>query len=141
MTLKDPYAIEFAKSIPDLVWDGNKISVSRKYRITDKGVQSVHEEGNLTMVEYDGKVGDNYSLKMNGKKVTREITHKSTTDDYNWAFFDIKVLKVEETGRGLLGVSKLEYFLNHKFGLVGLRVIFEDGSSREFTILSLKNNQ
>ena len=77
---------------------------------------------------------------MNGKNVQREITYKSTDDDYPWAFFDIKVLKVEETGRGLFFGQKLEYFLNHKFGLVGLRVIFEDGSTREFALFSLKDN-
>jgi hypothetical protein len=47
---------------------------------------------------------------MNGKNVQREITYKSTDDDYPWAFFDIKVLKVEETGRGLFFWSKIRVF-------------------------------
>ena len=140
MTLTDPTAKEIAKAIPDLNWEGDKISVKRKYLITDEGIQSVHDEGNLTMVKYDDKVGDTYSLKMNGKNVRREITSKSTDDDYPYAFFDIKVLKVEETGRGLPGVSKLVYFLNHRFGLVGIRVDFEDGSQREFNVFSFKEN-
>lgn len=140
MTITDPKVVTMAKAIPDLTWNGNRVSVTRKYKITTEGIQSVHDEGNLMMVKYDAKVGDSYSLKINGNTVKRTVTQRSTDDDYSYAFFLIKVIKVEETGRGIPGVSRLEYFLNHKFGLVGINVVFEDGSSRKIGIISGNEN-
>lgn len=139
-TITDPKVVTMAKAIPDLTWNGNKVSVTRKYKITTEGIQSIHDEGNLMMVKYDAKVGDSYSLKINGNTVKRTVTERSTDDDYPYAFFMIKVIKVEETGRGIPGVSRLEYFLNHKFGLVGINVVFEDGSSRKISIISKNDN-
>ena len=43
---------------------------------------------------------------------------------------------VEETGRNIPGVSKIEYYANHKFGLVAVNIIFDDGSSRKISIFS-----
>lgn len=140
MDVNDATAREIAKAIPDLVWNGNSVSVTRKYRITEKGIQSVHDEGDLMMVKYDGKVGDSYSLKMNGNTVKRTIDYKSEVDEYPYAFFDIKVMRVRETGRGLPGVASLEYITNHKFGLVGIQVNFEDGSSKTITLFSVNEN-
>lgn len=48
---------------------------------------------------------------------------------------NIKVMKVGETGRPVAGVSKIEYILNHKFGVVGFKAYFEDGSSKEVRFL------
>lgn len=141
MTITDPKVVTMAKAIPDLTWNGNKVSVTRKYKITTEGIQSIHDEGNLMMVKYDAKVGDSYSLKINGNTVKRTVTERSTDNDYPYAFFMIKVIKVEETGRGIPGVSRLEYFLNHKFGLVGINVVFEDGSSRKIGIISANENE
>lgn len=138
--IKNAQAREIAKAIPDLTWNGDKVSVTRKYRITDEGIQSVHDEGNLTMVKYNAKVGDSYSLKMNGNTVKRTVEYKSVDDEYPYAFFDIKVMKVKETGRALPGVSNLEYVLNHKFGLVGIVLNFEDGSSKTITLFSVNEN-
>lgn len=136
VNVTDPAILEMLKSIPDLTVSGNSVSATKKYRITDEGIQSVYPEGNFTMVKYDDKVGDAYSIKINGEKRTRELEYKSTTDDYGWGFMDIKVMKVGETGRKIPGVSKLEYILNHKFGMVGFKAYFEDGSSKEVRFFS-----
>lgn len=135
-TITDPKIVTMAKAIPDLKWNGNTVSVTRKYRCTTEGIQSVHDEGDLIMAKYDAKVGDKYSLKINGNTIERTVISKSTTDDFSWAFYMIKVIKVEETGRNIPGVSKIEYYANHKFGLVAINVIFEDGSSRKISIFS-----
>jgi hypothetical protein len=140
MDIKNEKAKEIAKAIPDLSWNGDKVSVTRKYRVTDEGIQSVHDEGDLTMVKYDAKIGDSYSLKMNGNTVKRTVEYKSVDDEYPYGFYDIKVMKVKETGRGLPGVSNLEYVLNHRFGLVGIVLNFEDGSSKTITIYSTNEN-
>jgi hypothetical protein len=118
--------------------NSNLVEMEIKGRITDEGIQTVFPDGDLTLVKYNGKVGDTYTAKINGKSISREITYISKTDDYPYAFFDIKVMKVEETGFGLPGVSKIEYAANHKFGLVGIKIYFEDGSTKNFYAISSK---
>lgn len=136
LTISDPVILEMAKSVPEFKWNGNTLSVTKKYRITEEGIQNVYDEGNFTLVKYDDKVGDSYSIKVDGKKITREVEYKSTTDDYGWGVMNIKVMKVGETGRPVAGVSKIEYILNHKFGVVGFKAYFEDGSSKEVRFFS-----
>ncbi len=136
IVITDPQMLEAAKYAKGVTWNGNTGTVSKKYRITSEGIQSVYDEGNLTLVKYDDKVGDSYSLKLDGRKITRTVDYKSTDDDYAWGFFDIKVMKITETGRGVPGVNKLEFIANHKFGLVGFKVYFEDGSEKEVRFFS-----
>ena len=88
------------------------------------------------MVEYGAKVGDTYRLKRSSSDLVRKVTHKSSDDDYQWAFFLIKTVQVEETGQTLPGISKIRYIANHKFGLVGYEIHFEDGSQKKVTLFS-----
>jgi hypothetical protein len=135
-TISDATLLTIAKNIPELVISGNKVSITKKYRITDEGIQNVYEDGNFTLVKYSDKVGQKYTHKVDGKTVTREITYISTNDEYAYGFLAIKVIRVEETGRAIPGVSKIEYITNHKFGLVGFKAYFEDGSSKEVRFFS-----
>jgi hypothetical protein len=136
ITITDTKMREILKTIPEYTWNGNKMTVTKKYRVTDEGIQSVYPDGNFTLVKYDDKVGEKYTHKINGKTIVREVAYKSTEDEYAWGFMDIKIIRVTETGRGLNGVSKLEYILNHKFGLVGFKAYFEDGSTKEVRFFS-----
>jgi hypothetical protein len=120
--------------------NGDEVEIEFKVRMTENGIQTVFPDGNLTLVKYDGKVGDTYTAKINGKNAKREITYKSTSDDYSYAFFNIKVIEVEETGFGLPGVSKIVYITNHKFGLVGIKAVFEDGSEKKVYVISKNDN-
>ena len=139
-TITDAKILTIAKTLPDLTWSGNKASVTRQYHITSKGIQNVYDGEYFTLVEYDAKVGDTYKHTLNGNAITRTVTQRSTDDDYAWGMLLIKVIKVEETGRGIPGVSKIEYYTNHKFGLVAVNVIFEDGSSKKINIYSKNEN-
>ncbi|MFT5887019.1 MAG: ribosomal protein S11 [Arcticibacterium sp.] len=136
LTITDAKLLEIAKSIPGLTWNGNTAEVTRKYKITEEGIQNIYDDTNFTLVRYSDEVGDSYSAKHNGDKITRTIKSKSTEDDYDWSFFNIKVMKIEETGRKIAGVNKIEYIVNHKFSLVGVKVYFEDGSSKEVLTFS-----
>jgi hypothetical protein len=118
--------------------NGNNVEFEIKGRMTDEGIQTVFPDGNLTLVKYDGKVGDTYTAKIDGKNIKREIVYKSTTDDYAYAFYNIKVMQVEETGLGLPGLSKVIYSTNHKFGLVGIKGVFEDGTEKNLYVISSK---
>jgi len=129
-----------AEYIPGATFVGDKISAGGQVKMTDKGIMNVYDEGNLILVKYDAKVGDEYSLKRGSNTVTRTVTAKSTEDDYFWGWMMIKTIDVEETGRGIPGVSKIEYHTNHKFGLVGVKVHFEDGTSKLVSIYSTNSD-
>jgi len=107
-----------------------------KYRITTEGVQSVYDDGtSYTLVKYDAKVGDKYTLKRDGQNLVREVTQKSTEDDYYWNGWLLKTITVKETGRAVPGLSETELVFNHKFGLVGYTLKFEDGSSEAIPVI------
>ncbi len=107
-----------------------------KFRVTTKGVQSVYDDGtNFTLVKYDAEVGDKYTLKRNGQNLVREVTQKSTEDDYYWNGWLLKTITVKETGRAVPGLSETELVFNHKFGLVGYTLKFEDGSSEAIPVI------
>lgn len=139
-TITNPAVLDMVTAMSDVTVSGNRVSVSRDYRITTKGFQSVYEEGNLTIMDFDAKEGDSYSLKHNGKNLVRKVTKVSKEDAYEWAFFLIKTIHVQETGRGIPGVSKIEFIGNHKWGMVGLKLYFEDGTDQTFGIISSASN-
>ncbi len=138
--IDNPKYLEMAKYIPGTTINGKNIEAGGEVKITTKGMMNVYPEGKLLLVDYDGKVGDKYSLKRGANTIERELVRKSTDDDYFWGWMMIKTVDVEETGRGIPGVSKVQYFTNHKFGLVGVRVHFEDGTFKNVSLSSSNSN-
>jgi hypothetical protein len=132
----DPVLLDMARYIPGNKVTGNTVTGGGKVKITDKGIMNVYEEGNLMLVKYDASVGDEYTLKRGVNTIHRKVTAKSETDDYFWGWMLIKTIAIEETGRGIPGVSKVEYQTNHKFGLVGVKVYFEDGTTKSVGVYS-----
>lgn len=129
---KDPKLAAFNKLIPSNLKDAQgRINFETKVKITDQGWldYSNSEGAPLVAVNYDSKVGDKYTLtKANGGTIVREVTEKSTTDDYSYGFMNIKIIKVEQA-TSFPGLKKYVARFNHKFGLVGIEIIAEDGSS------------
>ena len=115
-------------------YDG-RTTFDARYRITTEGVQSVYDDGtSFTLVKYDAKVGDKYNLKRDGQNLVREVTQRYTEDDYYWDGWLMKTITVKETGRAVPGLSETEMVFNHKFGLLGYTLKFEDGSSEVIPI-------
>ncbi len=140
-TLTNPMYLDIVKAVegsnPNIQVNGNEVSFISKVRVTSKGIQNVYDNGNksFSLVEYDAKVGDTYKIKLPAGTVTRKVTRKSTEDDYFWGFMNIKVIEVEEKSP-TPGISKVVYYANHRFGLVGVDVHFEDGSKAMANIYS-----
>ena len=85
---------------------------------------------------YDCKVGDEYNFTTaDGKKVSRKVVAKSTEDDFPYGFYYIKTIDVEQNSN-IPGVKKIEYKLNHKFGLVYIAMVMEDGTTISSNIYS-----
>ncbi len=141
-SVTNPVLLEMAKSVPFLDVVGNTVSGTQKFRITDRGIQNVFEDGKtLTIVDYNAKVGDTYRLNRDGHNIRRTVQKVSSDDDFMWGFMYIKVIEIEETGSGIPGVSKVVYYANHRFGIVGFDVYYEDGSKTYGYVYSDKYNR
>lgn len=123
--------------IPADFFDGNgNLNIEGRFKATDQGMLDyTNADGNpFVMVKYDDGVGDKYILeKSDGTKITRTITAKSTEDDYYWGFMLIKTMTVEQDSR-VPGIQKFVYRFNHKFGLVNVEAVADDGSVSSVTI-------
>ncbi|MFA6128132.1 MAG: hypothetical protein WC699_12595 [Bacteroidales bacterium] len=136
----DSKLLALANYLSGVTVSGNTISGSVSTKFTSEGIETVHEGGKLILVKYDAKVGDKYTLKTGNETLTREVKSKSVDDDYYWGGMMIKTIAVEETGHSEPGISKMEYMSNHKFGLVGVKLHFTDGTSKTLDIYSSKQN-
>lgn len=112
------------------------INVTGKFVNSTDGVGYVNANGEQSiLVKYDAKVGDQWSYTTKGgKQLQRKVTAVSTTDDFPYAFYMIKVITVEQT-LPYPGFTKAVYRANHKFGLVNVEVFLEDGTSIAMTII------
>lgn len=120
-------------NFPGTTINGNNVTVDGvELKITNEGVESVTGLLPGILVRYGSKVGDTYPIPGTNKK--RTVVSKSTEDDFAWAFFLIKVVKVEEPTQQF-GVNKTTYIANHKFGIVEIVFEMDDGSVVEFTII------
>jgi hypothetical protein len=123
-------------NFPEAEVEGNQVTVSDiEFKITDKGIESVHGLAPGTIVEYDAKVGDEY----NTADGVRKVISRSTDDDYMYGFFMIKVIEVEEN-LNKYGVKKIKYWANHRFGLVGIEITYDDNSVSKFPVYSSVEN-
>lgn len=100
-----------------------------KVKNTSEGVAFVNSSGKQCVImNYGANVGDSWTYtKKNGKVTDFKVTAKSTTDDYDYIFWKIKVVKVEQTFNEP-GFSKIIYIGNHKYGLVAIEIKLDDGT-------------
>lgn len=140
-TVTNPALLEIANFRNGFTVNGNEVTGRLKFRITSNGAQSYTSDGKpFTLVEYNAKKGDKYTLKRSGSDLVREVVHKSSDDDFYWGFMMIKTIQVVETGIKSPGVSRIKYYFNHRFGLVGMDVFFEDGSEMLMWVFSDNDN-
>ncbi len=115
---------------------GDDVEANINMKVTDEGAQLIFNDGSkLTLVNYDAKVGDTYAVTVDGVKLENEVTERSTEDDFYWGGMYIKVIKVKAKST-VPGISEVYMIYNHKFGLVGADIVFEDGSIKYLSIYS-----
>ncbi len=130
------YEISVDTSNPDNIRVWKEI----KLRATSDGIQEyVSSKGNtskpFTVIRYNANVGDKYEFtNAEGEKLLRTVVYHSTTDDYEMAFWRIKVFKTEEYMQNDPMISKITYITNHKFGLVAIEIDTKDGKHVPVTI-------
>jgi hypothetical protein len=129
-------------SYPGISVSGNTVTATNfKIQQTKDGIKCLTGSGEGVVVKYGSNVGDTYTVGSTGR--TRKVVSKSTTDDYPYGFMNIKTIQVEADANTFVntgGVSKITYIANHKFGLVGVKVNFDDGTSTTFPIYNSTTN-
>jgi hypothetical protein len=137
-TVANSSIINTLSNLPGVSVSGNTVTVTGiKFKSTTEGIESIYGFDPGIIIKYSSSVGDTYDIL--GSSTKREVTAKSTSDDFSWGGMMIKVIKVEENiNRG--GVKKITYFGNHKWGMVAIRFDFDDGSYSQFPIYNSANN-
>jgi len=141
-TVKNELLKNLVANIPGITINGDKVSAANiQFKLTVEGFECKTGPGAGIMVKYDSNVGDTYPIGSTGK--VRTVVAKTGIDDYPYGFFLIKVIQVEEIPSYLKstgGVTKITYIANHKYGLVGVKVAFDDGTSSAFPIYTSAEN-
>ncbi len=123
-----------------LTVDGGTVEIAVQVKITDQGVQVNFEDGTtLVLVDYDGDVGDTYAATVGGVALENEIIERSEDDDYPWGGMLIKAIRVRYASHSP-GINYVDHIYNHKFGIVGLEIHFEDGSTVSTSLVSASTN-
>ena len=111
-------------NFPGTEVEGDQVTMTDiEFKQTDQGIEAVTGLAAGIVVDYDSEVGDEYKIPGG----VRTVVSKSTEDDYFWGGMLIKVTQVEEYPKNI-GVKKIVYSANHKFGLVGVQFTFDDDS-------------
>jgi hypothetical protein len=149
LAVLDTYLKRYGATLDTSDRKAMKVSMDLKMKVTSEGIQEfVNSKGDVsrpfTIVKYSASVGDKYEFTNgDGVRITREVTAKSTTDDYPIGFWMIKVIKVEETmddplvkaGSDDPLVEKMIYYANHKFGLVGVVLKLKSGKELKLGLI------
>ena len=146
-TITDPNIKVLAATIPNFAFGtydettGN-FTGDLKMKFTKAGIadQLNAADRSFTLAKFDGKVGDTYTCeKATGGTFTRTVTAKSDVDDFPYGFYNIKTMTIEEPGRNA-AIKKIQYRVNHRFGLVYVTVVLQDGSEISSYVYSTAEN-
>ncbi|MCU0289433.1 MAG: hypothetical protein MUF15_23930 [Acidobacteria bacterium] len=139
--VSNPLLKNIVSNYPGVVINGDLVTITGvEIQQTKEGIKSMNGPGAGVLVNYNSKVGDTYPIE--GSDKVRKVISKSETDDYAYGFFMIKTIQVEMEQPSLKssGVTRYTYVANHKFGLVGVKVDFDDQTSVTFPIYTSAEN-
>lgn len=129
-------------NFPGVTITGNQVSITNfQMQQTTGGLKCLTGPGAGIIVKYDSEVGDTYPIGSTDN--VRTVVSKTGVDDYPYGFYLIKTIQVETNPNTLKttgGVTKITYVANHKFGLVGVKVAFDDGTTSTFPLYSSAEN-
>jgi hypothetical protein len=141
-TVTNAFLKNMVSNFPGVTINGDIVSITNmKIQQTKDGIKSMTGGGAGILVKYDSNVGDTYPIGSTDK--VRTVVAKTGIDDYSYGFFLIKVIQVEDNPsylKSTAGVTKVTYVANHKFGLVGVKVAFDDGTTSTFPIYTSAEN-
>ena len=138
-TLTNSMLTQVIKAIPGtLSQSGNVVTLNDlKVKFKSDGVEKVNGINPGVLVNYNSSVGDVYAAE--SSKTKREVTAKTTTDSYDWGGMKIKTMEVTESINAY-GIKSMQYIANHKWGIVGILITFDDNSTIKIPVNSSKSN-
>jgi hypothetical protein len=128
-------------NFPGVTINGDEVSITgMEIQQTKEGIRSLTGPGAGIIVKYSSSVGDTYPIGSTGE--VRTVVSKTGVDDYPYGFFLIKTVQVEMNPMNLKsgGVDKYTFVANHKCGLVGVKVTFDDQTEVMFPIYTSAEN-
>ncbi len=129
-------------NFPGVSVNGDVVTIAdMRIQQTTGGIKCLTGPSAGILVNYESSVGDTYPFGSTGN--VRTVVSKSTTDDYAYGFYMIKTIQVAMNPPSALkssGISKFTFVANHKFGLVGVKVDFDDKSQVTFPVYSSATN-
>lgn len=141
-TVSNPLIKNMISNFPGVVINGNTATIDNfQIQQTTGGIKCLTGPLAGILVKYDSSVGDTYGTKTSGK--VRKVVSKTGVDDYPYGLYMIKTIQVESTlgnSSAIAGINNITYIANHKFGMVGVKVDFEDGTSAKFPIYTNAQN-
>ncbi len=141
-TVTNPLVKNMISNFPGVVIDGDSVSISGlQIQQTTDGIKCITGPYAGVLVKYDAAVGDTFATATSGK--VRKVVSKTGVDDYPYGFYLIKTIQVETTvndANRVSGITKITYIANHKFGMVGVKVDFEDGTKATYPIYTSAQN-
>ncbi len=141
-TVTNPLIKNMIANFPGVVINGDAVSISNlQVQQTSDGIKCVTGPFAGILVKYDANVGDTFATGTSGK--VRKVVSKTGVDDYPYGIYLIKTIQVESTvseASRMSGITKITYVANHKFGMVGVKVDFEDGTNATFPIYTSAEN-
>jgi hypothetical protein len=125
VTVSNTTLKQILANVPGLNISGNTVTASGvQVKFTDEGIENKFPFFEGILVKYDSKVGDTYAVK--DSKTVRKVIKKSTSDDFPYGLYNIKVVGVEHE-LNYNGLKKITYYTNHKFGVVKVECELDNG--------------
>lgn len=141
-TVTNPLVKNMVSNFPGVVIDGDAVSISDlQVQQTTDGIKCITGPYAGILVKYDASVGDTFATGTAGK--VRTVVSKTGVDDYPYGMYLIKTIQVESTvseASRISGINKITYIANHRFGMVGVKVNFEDGTDATFPVYTSAEN-
>ncbi len=114
-----------------------KLSANIKIKNTSEGILDYFNADGKPFViaNYSSSVGDTYTItKSNGTTITRKVTAKTDVDDFPYGMMLIKTMTVEQDSR-IPGINKIIYKVNHKYALVQIQIVMNDGTTTTINLV------
>ncbi len=115
------------ENLPNVSFNGDQMTVTAEVKVATDGIELMDGGLKGVVVNYSSEVGDEYTV--NGSSQKRKVFKHSTEDDYQWGYWLLKVVGVEEPTDSYEGIQSFKYYANHKYGIVGVDITFDDEST------------
>lgn len=140
-TITNPLIKNMLSNFPGATINGDEVTITDfEVQQTKEGIKCLTGSHTGVTVKYASSVGDTYPIGSTGK--VRTVVSKTGVDEYPYGFYLIKTIQVEQDGSNLKspGISKGTFIYNHKYGLVGVKVNFDDGTDVTYPVYTSAEN-